>query len=152
MSRGVYRLPPAGAWAGRLRVAATAYTGRTPPVSENDTLLIRGDAPSQDVKNEVWNRIKAIDPGYPDLVADIDIDSSLPQPAPAHEAATAPLPASGAAPSQQDYEVAPGDSLSKIARRFYGDANQYKRIFEANRDQLQDPDRIRVGQRLRIPR
>ena len=119
---------------------------------ENEKLLIRGDAPSQDVKNEVWNRIKAIDPGYPDLVADIDIDSSLPQPAAAHEVDTAPLPAAGAALQAQEYEVAPGDSLSKIARRFYGDANQYMRIFEANRDQLQDPDRIKVGQRLRIPR
>ncbi|HXY38793.1 MAG TPA: hypothetical protein VEQ10_03940 [Vicinamibacteria bacterium] len=49
---------------------------------QDDKLLIRGDAPSQDVKNEVWNRIKAIDPGYSDLIADIDIDSSLPQPAP----------------------------------------------------------------------
>ncbi len=119
---------------------------------QDDKLLIRGDAPSQDVKNEVWNRIKAIDPGYPDLIADIDIDSSLPQPAAqAQQPATQPLPAVGGGPQQQEYEVAPGDSLSKIARRFYGDASQYMRIFEANRDQLQDPDRIRVGQRLRIP-
>ncbi len=119
---------------------------------QDDKLLIRGDAPSQDVKNEVWNRIKAIDPGYPYLIADIDIDSSLPQPAAqAQQPATQPLPAEGGGPQQQEYEVAPGDSLSKIARRFYGDANQYMRIFEANRDQLQDPDRIRVGQTLRIP-
>ncbi len=49
------------------------------------------------------------------------------------------------------YVVKPGDSLSKIARQFYGDANQYNQIFEANRDQLSRPDRIDVGQVLVIP-
>jgi uncharacterized protein YidB (DUF937 family) len=49
------------------------------------------------------------------------------------------------------YTVAAGDSLSKIAKRFYGDANQWRRIFEANRDQIQNPDLIHPGQVLRIP-
>ena len=44
-----------------------------------------------------------------------------------------------------------GDSLSKISRQFYGDANQYDRIFEANRDKLSDPNKIRPGQVLNIP-
>jgi uncharacterized protein YidB (DUF937 family) len=54
-------------------------------------------------------------------------------------------------PPQQTYTVAPGDSLSKIAKRFYGDANQWRRIFEANRDQIKDPDLIHPGQELKIP-
>jgi nucleoid-associated protein YgaU len=51
----------------------------------------------------------------------------------------------------QWYEVQPGDSLSKIAKKHYGDAALYKDIFEANRDVLKDPDKIFPGQKLRIP-
>jgi len=47
--------------------------------------------------------------------------------------------------------VKAGDTLSKISREFYGNANQYMRIFEANRNQLNDPDKIRAGQELVIP-
>jgi nucleoid-associated protein YgaU len=47
--------------------------------------------------------------------------------------------------------VASGDTLSGIAARFYGDANKWPTIFEANRHQIQDPNRIFVGQVLRIP-
>lgn len=54
-------------------------------------------------------------------------------------------------PYAQHYEVKKGDTLSKIAREFYGDAKLYTKIFEANRDILSDPDKIRPGQRLRIP-
>ena len=45
----------------------------------------------------------------------------------------------------------PGDTLSKISKQFYGDANKYMKIFEANRDKLKDPDKIQVGQELVIP-
>lgn len=61
---------------------------------------------------------------------------------------TAPPPAPA---QEQTYTVAKGDSLSKIAKKVYGDANQWKRIFEANRDQIEDPDLIHPGQVLRIP-
>jgi nucleoid-associated protein YgaU len=44
-----------------------------------------------------------------------------------------------------------GDSLSKIAKREYGDAQQWPRIYEANRNLVKDPDRIYPGQQLRIP-
>ena len=44
-----------------------------------------------------------------------------------------------------------GDTLSAIAKQFYGKASAWPRIFEANRDQLDDPDRIKPGQVLRIP-
>jgi uncharacterized protein YidB (DUF937 family) len=59
---------------------------------------------------------------------------------------TAPVP-----PPEQIHTVAAGESLSKIARRYYGDANQWRRIFEANRDQIQNPDLIHPGQKLKIP-
>jgi len=49
------------------------------------------------------------------------------------------------------YEVVSGDSLSKIAKREYGNANEWKRIYEANRDVLKDPDKIFPGQMLKIP-
>jgi len=99
---------------------------------ENDKLIIRGDAPNQAIKNEVWEQIKKVDAKYADLAADIGIDASLPVP-------------------PQIYEVVGGDSLSKIAKKFYGDANKYMKIFEANKDQLKDPDKINVGQKLKIP-
>ncbi len=51
----------------------------------------------------------------------------------------------------QYHVVKAGDALSKLARRYYGDASLYPQILEANRDQLNDPDLIRVGQKLRIP-
>jgi nucleoid-associated protein YgaU len=53
--------------------------------------------------------------------------------------------------SDQSYTVKGGDTLSKISKQFYGDANEYMRIFYANRDKLNDPDKIQVGQQLAIP-
>lgn len=101
---------------------------------QDDKLYMKGRAPSEQSKNEVWAAIKKIDPTYTDLHADISVDSSLPTP-----------------PRAQAYTVKGGDSLSKISKQFYGDANQYMKIFEANKDQLTDPDKIKVGQVLQIP-
>ena len=53
--------------------------------------------------------------------------------------------------ASQWHVVQPGDTLSKIAVHYYGDATLYPKIFDANRDQLTDPNKIRVGQKLRIP-
>src|SRR5690606_37882288 len=55
------------------------------------------------------------------------------------------------ATAARSYTVKSGDSLSAIAKREYGDASQWKRIFEANRDQLDNPDLIHPGQELKIP-
>ena len=117
---------------------------------ENDKLLIRGAAPNQMVKNEVWNAIKAIDAAYADLTADITIDPNLPAPPEPAAAKAAPAAASPTA-AVKIYEVVSGDSLSKIAKQFYGDAGKYMKIFDANKDQLKDPNKIDVGQKLKIP-
>ncbi|MFK8018114.1 MAG: peptidoglycan-binding protein LysM [Gammaproteobacteria bacterium] len=50
------------------------------------------------------------------------------------------------------YEIQSGDTLSKIAKRVYGDAMAYKKIFEANREVIEDPDKIFVGQKIRLPK
>ncbi len=57
----------------------------------------------------------------------------------------------GATPEAQRYTVEKGDTLSHIAQQFYGRASRWRAIFDANRDQLDDPDRIRPGQVLVIP-
>lgn len=54
-------------------------------------------------------------------------------------------------PESKFYTVKSGDNLSKIAKEFYGDANKYPKIFEANKPMLKDPDEIFPGQVLRIP-
>ena len=53
--------------------------------------------------------------------------------------------------AEQWHEVIKGESLWKIAERYYGDGSLYQKIFEANRELLKDPDKIKIGQRLRIP-
>jgi len=55
------------------------------------------------------------------------------------------------APQAQFYTVVSGDTLSKISKEFYGDANKYNTIFEANKPMLTHPDKIYPGQVLRIP-
>ena len=50
------------------------------------------------------------------------------------------------------YEVQSGDSLSKIAREHYGDANKWNALFEANREVIEDPDLIYPGQKIRVPK
>jgi nucleoid-associated protein YgaU len=61
------------------------------------------------------------------------------------------LQVSAPAPEAQYYEVVKGDTLSHIAKHFYGNANKYMAIFEANKPMLKDPDEIYPGQKLRIP-
>jgi nucleoid-associated protein YgaU len=58
---------------------------------------------------------------------------------------------STAAASDQSYTVVSGDSLSKIAKKFYGNASAWNKIFQANKDTISNPDLIRPGQVLRIP-
>lgn len=55
------------------------------------------------------------------------------------------------APSRRDYVVQSGDSLSKIARQFYGNANDWEKIYQANKDTIKDPNLIHPGQKIIIP-
>jgi LysM repeat protein len=65
--------------------------------------------------------------------------------------AAAPVEAEAAPAGDRTHEVKRGDTLSKIAKKYYGKAGLYPKIFEANRDILDDPNLIKVGQKLRIP-
>lgn len=67
------------------------------------------------------------------------------------EPAPEPAAESAAESPQVTYTVQAGDTLSKIAREYYGDSKEYRRIYEANRDKLDDPDEISAGQELVIP-
>ncbi|HEY6146862.1 MAG TPA: LysM peptidoglycan-binding domain-containing protein [Thermoanaerobaculia bacterium] len=64
---------------------------------------------------------------------------------------SAPSPGGNADATRRIYVVEKGDSLSKIAKKFYGDANQWRRIFDANRNVVKDPDLIQPGWSLTIP-
>ncbi len=70
----------------------------------------------------------------------------------AGSSSTAPEPgAQQAGDAPRTHTVVKGDTLSKIARQYYGNANRWQPIFDANRDILKDPDRIYPGQVLKIP-
>jgi nucleoid-associated protein YgaU len=114
---------------------------------ENGKLLIRAEAPSEEAKNRIWDEIKKVDSSYSDLTADITVNESLAQTQQAPRTMGAGVGSTG----HRTYTVKSGDSLSKIAREFYGNAGDYLRIFEANRDKLNDPNKIQPGQELVIP-
>jgi nucleoid-associated protein YgaU len=99
---------------------------------QDDKLYVEGAAGTEAIKNHIWDQVKLVDPSFSELTLNISVDPSL-------------------APKQQTYTVAAGDSLSKIAKQFYGNANSYMKIFEANKDKLSDPNAIKVGQQLVIP-
>ena len=110
---------------------------------EGDKLFIRAAAPSQDVKNKIWDQIKLVDPSFSDLTADIE--------APEAAAAAAAGGGSAATSVPRTYTVQAGDNLSKISKHFYGDPNQYMMIVNANKETLPDPDKIKPGMELNIP-
>jgi nucleoid-associated protein YgaU len=78
------------------------------------------------------------------------IAAAAPAPGPA---ASTPATPAAAAPEQrvEYYDIKSGDTLSAIAKRYYGKASAYMRIFEANRELIKDPDKIYPGQKIRIP-
>jgi nucleoid-associated protein YgaU len=104
---------------------------------QDDKLFIKGVAPSDAAKNQFWDQIKLVNPNLDDISADISVQESQGE--------------SGGGQGAQTYTVKAGDNLSKISRQFYGDPNEYMRVFYANRDKLRDPDKIQVGQELTIP-
>ena len=110
---------------------------------QDNKLLVRGKAPSEEAKARVWTAVKTVDPTYSDMLLDLTIDPSLRAPKSGPAAATPT--------AERTYTVQSGDTLSKISTQFYGDANQYMKIFNANTDVLSDPDKIKVGQVLKVP-
>ena len=109
---------------------------------EGDKLVIRGTAPSDQVKNAIWDQIKLVNPNADDITADISVSA---------QSAQGAAVGGGQGGGGQTYTVKSGDTLSKISKQFYGDSNEYMRIFYANRNELKDPDKIQVGQQLVIP-
>jgi nucleoid-associated protein YgaU len=99
-------------------------------IQEQDNVLhIHGTAPSEAVKQQLWDEYNRLDPDMRagDVVLSLEV----------------------AAGSEVFYTVQSGDSLSKIATKYKGVT--WQKIFEANRDQIKNPDLIHPGQKLRIP-
>jgi nucleoid-associated protein YgaU len=98
---------------------------------EGDVLHVSGTASSEDVKQKLWDEYNRIDPDMRsgDLVMNVEV--------------------SGGDGGEESYTVKSGDTLSKIGHHF---GVNWNAIFEANKDQLKDPDKIFPGQTLRIPR
>lgn len=93
---------------------------------DGNQLFVKATAVSEASKNRIWDAIKMVDPQFADLKHDIEVRQG-----------------------NQTYTVQPGDTLSKISKRFYGDANKYPKIAKANN--LENPDQIKTGQQLLIP-
>ena len=98
---------------------------------------VSGTVGSEDERSKVYSAIAAVDNS---ANLNIGIDAGFQAQA-----------ASAAAAGTKSYTVQSGDTLSKIAKQHYGDANQWRKIFEANRATISDPDKIQVGQQLTIP-
>ena len=93
---------------------------------DGNQLFLKATAVSEASKNRIWDAIKQVDPNFADLKHDIEVRQG-----------------------NQTYTVQPGDTLSKISKRFYGDPNKYPQIAKANN--LENPDQIKAGQQLLIP-
>lgn len=97
-------------------------------------LYWKGTVATEDEKNEIWNAIKTVSDWRNDIVAEITVTG----------------PPAGAA-AARTYTVQAGDTLGKIAKETLGNANDYMKIFNLNKDQLADPDKIKPGQVLKLP-
>ena len=94
-----------------------------------------GSVNTEEEKNEIWQAIKTIPDWKSDIVANIKVTGT----------------GAAAATATKTYTVRSGDTLSGIAKTHLGDANAYMKIYELNRDQLSDPDKIKAGQVLKLP-
>ena len=99
-------------------------------------LHFKGTVATEAEKNEIWTAIKTIPTWQKDVVADIQVTGG---------------PAAAAAPAGKTYTVKAGDTLGAIAKEQLGSAGAYMQIFELNKDQLTDPNKIKPGQVLRLP-
>jgi len=104
-------------------------------------LHFHGTVETQDQANKIWDAIKTVPSWQSEIVADIKATGA--------SATAGATSAAGSAGST--YTVKSGDTLSKIAKETLGEAGKYMAIFNANKDQLTDPDKIKPGQVLKIP-
>jgi LysM repeat protein len=127
-------------YAYALTIAQGKFQGS---IDERDgKLVFKGSVATEAEKNAIWDAIKTIPTWKNDIMADIQVTGG--PSAPAQAAAPAPAPA-------KTYTVKSGDTLSAIAKAHLGSAAAYMKIFELNKDQLTDPDKIKPGQVLRLP-
>ena len=99
-------------------------------------LHFKGTVATEAEKNEIWTAIKTIPTWQKDIVADIQVTGG---------------PAAAAPSAGKTYTVKAGDTLGAIAKEHLGSAGAYMKIFELNKDQLTDPDKIKPGQVLHLP-
>ncbi|MCU0302783.1 MAG: LysM peptidoglycan-binding domain-containing protein [Thermoanaerobaculales bacterium] len=113
-----------------------------------EVVTLRGEAASRQIATRVMEEMdQRVKPD--NIVNAIKIDKPAPAPAPA--AAPVVTEADEESPTERYHMVVKGETLSHISAKYYGKANQYMKIFEANRDILDNPDLIKPGQKLRIP-
>lgn len=110
---------------------------------DGKSVTLSGEANDLDTKTRAMEEISRRLEDASNIINRIHVVKSAPQPTSVAESNT---------PEVQIYEVRPGDTLGAIAQRIYGKASLYPKIFEANRDILDDPNLIKVGQKLKIPR
>ncbi len=109
-------------------------------------LYFNGTVKSDDEKNQIWNALKTVPDWQKDVVADIKVKPGG-SAAGAHDRIR-----SRRRPGVDDHlHRAVRRHAQRIAKKFLGNANDYMDIFNANRDQLTDPDKIKPGQVLKIP-
>ena len=106
-------------------------------------LHFKGTVATEAEKNEIWTAIKTIPTWQKDVVADIQVTGGA--------ASRTAAPPTAAPTAAKTYTVKSGDTLSAIAKAHLGNAGAYMKIFELNKDQLADPDKIKPGQVLRLP-
>ena len=117
-------------------------------------LVFKGTVATEAEKNEIWNAIKTIPTWQKDINADIRVtggSSPATSAPPAAKPAASAQSATATAVAAKTYTVKAGDTLSQIAKEHLGNAGAYMKIFELNKDQLTDPDKIKPGQVLRLP-
>ncbi|HVE71478.1 MAG TPA: LysM peptidoglycan-binding domain-containing protein [Thermoanaerobaculia bacterium] len=117
-------------------------------VDQGETVTLTGHAADIDTKTQIMAAFNAA-VETKNTLNQITVEKPIPLGA-GTQFGSAPLGTTSAT-EPRTHTVASGDTLSALAKRFYGDASKYNRIFEANRDQLSDPDKIKVGQKLKIP-
>ena len=125
-------------------VATAKSLGMEGSAEERDGKLhFNGTVKSEDEKNQIWNALKTVPDWQKEVMADIRVK-------PAAQSQTIPQPTPAKA-TMKTYTVKSGDTLSEIAKRELGSPSKYMEIFNANKDQLSDPDKIKPGQVLKIP-